>query len=266
MAVHFEQHPLAPSVIGTAEIITAMTREQMSDYFQAHYGPEAMVLSMAGKFDFDHAVAEAERLYGHWAGTTPSATTRSPSTAASAWAMTDPKLSRAYAVGMMPGPSAQDEDRFAARVLADIVGESDGSRFYWALVDNALCEDADFGFYPHDRTGSFYVSLQTSPERVDEVLSIAQAELARVRENITDDEVLRATNKLATTATVGGESPMSRMRGIGANWLYTGEYRSVEDDLATLASLDRRAIDNMVGKYPFDPMTIVTLSPAEVMA
>ena len=42
-------------------------------------------------------------------------------------------------------------------------GDSDGSRFYWALVDNAIAEDADFGFYPHDASGSFYVALTTDP-------------------------------------------------------------------------------------------------------
>lgn len=262
MAVHFEHHPLGPSVIGTADVITAMTRDQMAEYFRERYGPSSMVLSMAGKFDFDHAIAEAEHLYGHWRGTSPEREYPISFHSGLRVPMTDPKLSRAYVVGMMPGPSAQDEDRFAARVMADIIGEADGSRLYWALVDNALCEDADFGFYPHDRTGSFYLSLQTDPDRIDEVLAIAQAELARVRGDITDDEVLRARNKLATSSTVGGESPMSRMRALGSNWLYTGEYRSVEDDLTTLAKLDRAAIQAMLEKYPFDPMTIVTLSPA----
>src|SRR5947209_11311717 len=62
-------------------------------------------------------------------------------------------------MGMTPGPSAQDDRRFAARVLSDVIGDSDGSRFYWALVDPAIAEDADFGFYPHDGSGSFYISL-----------------------------------------------------------------------------------------------------------
>ena len=58
-------------------------------------------------------------------------------------------------------------------MLADVIGDSDGSRFYWALVDNAIAEDADFGFYPHDACGSFYIALTTDPERSDEALDIA---------------------------------------------------------------------------------------------
>ena len=81
-------------------------------------------------------------------------------------------------------PQRQDERRFAARVLADVIGDSDGSRFYWALVDNAIAEDADFGFYPHDACGSFYISLLTEPERTDQALDIAMKELDRVKEDI----------------------------------------------------------------------------------
>src|SRR5438045_8352563 len=91
--------------------------------------------------------------------------------------LSDPKLSRCYTMAMTPGPSAQDERRFAARVLSDVIGDSDGSRLYWALVDNAIAEEADFGFYPHDGCGSFYLSLTTAPERTQQALVLAMKEL-----------------------------------------------------------------------------------------
>src|SRR3712207_8164702 len=85
-------------------------------------------------------------------------------------------------MGMTPGPSAQDDDRFAARVLADVIGDADGSRFYWALVDNAIAEDADFGFYPHDGCGSFYLALTTDPDRSAQALDIALKELHKAKD------------------------------------------------------------------------------------
>ena len=97
--------------------------------------------------------------------------------------MTDAKLNRQYTMGMTPGPSAQDDRRYAAKRAGGRGGGfADGSRFYWALVDNAIAEDADFGFYPHDGCGSFYVALTTEPDRSDKALDIAlEAELERVK-------------------------------------------------------------------------------------
>src|SRR5205814_6462618 len=177
--------------------------------------------------------------------------------------MVDAKLNRSYTMGMTPGPSAQDERRFAARVLSDVIGDSDGSRFYWALVDNAIAEDADFGFYPHDLCGSFYVSLINDPDRTDEALGIALNELEKVKTDLNDDEVDRAKNKIASSLILSGEVPLGRMRSIGGQWIYNREYRSLEQDMTTLMALSVGSLQQLMTDFPFDPMTIVTLGPGE---
>jgi len=164
-------------------------------------------------------------------------------------------------MGMTPGPSAQDERRFAAKVLSDVVGDSDGSRFYWALVDNAIAEDADFGFYPHDGSGSFYIALVTEPDRADKALDIAMKELQRVKTDLNSDEVERAKNKIASSLVLQGEVPLGRMRSIGGHWIYNKEYRSLEQDMATLTAITPASLKQLLHDFPFDPMTIVTLGP-----
>src|SRR5258706_13541664 len=123
-------------------------------------------------------------------------------------------------MGSTAVPSAQDERRFAARVLADVIGDSDGSRFYWALVDNAIAEEADFGFYPHDALGSFYLSLINDPTRTDQCLDMALKELQKVKTDLNNDEVERAKNKIASSIVLQGEIPLGRMRAIGGPWVY----------------------------------------------
>jgi len=177
--------------------------------------------------------------------------------------LSDPKLNRQYTMGMTPGPSAQDDRRFAARVLSDVIGDSDGSRFYWALVDNAIAEDADFGFYPHDMCGSFYISLTTDPERTAQALEIAQKELNRAKEDLNDDEVERAKNKIASSLVLSGEVPIGRMRSIASQWIYNRQYRSLEKDMATLNAVTTDSLRALMRDFPFDPMTIVTLGPGK---
>jgi predicted Zn-dependent peptidase len=177
--------------------------------------------------------------------------------------MKDAKLNRQYVMGMTPGPSAQDDRRFAARVLSDVVGDSEGSRFYWALVDNAIAEDADFGFYPHDACGSFYIALTTDPERSDQALDIALKELEKVKTDINDDEIERAKNKIASALVLSGEIPVGRMRSIGGQWMYNKQYRSLEQDMATLNSVTKGSLQQLMRDFPFDPMTIVSLGPGE---
>lgn len=261
MEVHFDHHPLGLSVLGSAETISRMQRDEMAAYFASHYGPGNMVLAVTGQFDFDEIVRLADKHYGHWPRVSTQRNYSDPVYQPRRVALADPKLNRHYLMAMTPGPSAQDERRFAARVLSDVIGDAEGSRFYWALVDNAIAEEADFGFYPHDRAGSFFFTLVTDPDRAGQALEIARKELERVKDDLSDDEVERAKTKIATGIVLGGEVPLGRVSALGSQWLYNGDYRSVEQDLQTLMAITPASLKQLMRDFPFDPLTIVALGP-----
>ena len=262
MELHFAGHPLGMSILGPADTIRALKRDQMVDYFTARYGPGNTILALTGKMDFDEAVGLAEKYCGAWEPKTADRPATKIAITSSRHDLTDAKLNRHYTMALTPGPSAQDDRRFAARVLADVLGDSEGSRMYWALVDPAIAEDADFGFYPHDAIGSFYLSLVADPDKSAKALDIALNELKRVKDDLSEEEVERARNKIASSLVLGGESPLGRMRAIGNQWIYTGEYRSLDQDMATLLAVTPASLKQLLDEYTFDPMTIVTLGPS----
>jgi predicted Zn-dependent peptidase len=261
MQAHFGTHPLSRSVLGTIGSITKLERNQMADYFGRHYGPENMVLSVTGRLEFPKVVELADKYCGEWDRAEFTRAKAEPKFKPSKREMTDAKLSRKYTMAMTPGPSAQDERRFAARVLADVIGDSEGSRFYWSLVDNAIAEEADFGFYPHDGCGSFYVALVTEPDRAEKAMNIATKELKKIRADLSADEVERAKNKISSSIVLQGEAPMGRMRAMASQWVYGGDYRSLELDMQTLAGLNVDSLRSLFDDFPLDQMTVVTLGP-----
>jgi len=263
MEVHFGNHPLSMSILGSAESIQRLKRDQMERYFRGRYGPGNMVLAVTGRLDFAEVVKLAEKYCGSWPHVDAPRQQPQPMYKPHKVDLSDPKLNRQYTMGMTPGPSQQDDRRFAARVLSDVIGDSDGSRLYWALVDNAIAEEADFGFYPHDGCGSFYLALTTAPERTEQALTIAMAELEKAKGDLKDDEVERAKNKIASSLVLSGEVPLGRMRSIGSQWMYNREYRSLEKDMATLMAVNTDSLRKLMKEFPFDPMTIVTLGPGE---
>jgi predicted Zn-dependent peptidase len=222
-----------------------------------------MVLAVTGQMNFDEIVKLAEKYMGAWKPVDAPRVQAPPMYKPQRHTLTDAKLNRQYTMGMTPGPSAQDDRRFAARILSDVIGDGDGSRFYWALVDNAIAEDADFSFYPHDACGSFFISLVTDPKRTEQAMGIALKELEKVKLDIKEDEVERAKNKIASSLILSGEVPLGRMRSIGGQWIYNKEYRSLEADMATLLAVNVDSLRSLMKDFPFDPMTIVSLGPGE---
>ena len=99
--------------------------------------------------------------------------------------------------------------------------------------------------------------------RTQKALDIALKELEKAKTDLKDDEVERAKNKIASSLVLQGEIPVGRMRSIGGQWIYNKQYRSLEQDMATLQAVNKASLEQLMRDFPFDPMTIVSLGPGE---
>ncbi len=261
---HYADHGLGYRVLGTADTVTALTAEQMRAYFNQRYSPDNLVVSAAGRVDFHKLCADLEERCGGWSPADAARAYTDPAEQDKRIGLKQASVSRHYLAMLCPGPSAQDEMRYPAKVLADVLGDSDGSRLYWALVDPGLADEADFSFWPHDRAGAFMAYASCDPGRAEAVEAKLFATLDMVQGagfDINADEVQRAVNKLATRATLQGERPAGRMQALGAQWMYHGRYVPLDEELGRLMAVTVDDIQVVVGRYIFSPRTVVTLGP-----
>jgi predicted Zn-dependent peptidase len=258
---YFGEHPLSYRVLGTADSIKALRAGQMRSYFEHRYSPDNITLAAAGRVDFKKLVDDVSRIAGHWRPTGAGRHYVEPVVQANERAISDPKLNRHYMAMMCPGPSAQDERRYTAKVLADVLGDSEGSRIYWALVDPGLADEADFSYLPYDRTGAFFAFTSCDPARAAQVEGILLKTLDGYVDTVQVDEIERAKNKLATIATLQGENPGGRMRGLGGQWTYLGEYRSLAEELEHIMAVTPDDVRELLREMPFKPRAVVRLGP-----
>ena len=262
MQDHFGVHPMAQSILGPKESIAALQRDQMKAYFDAHYGPGNMALAVAGNLDFDQFLGEVQKACASWPHIDVTRAYPKPGLVPNKRHITDTKLKRHYIAMICPGPSAQDDQRFAAQVFSDVMGDPDGSRFYWALVEPGLADEADFSFYPHDGIGSFFAGASCDPARAAQVEEIMIAEMKKaVRYALTEQEISRSRTKIETGSVLQGELPLGRMRNILGRWIYNHEYRTLEQDLEILSGVNLTGIKDMLANYQLSPLTITTLGP-----
>ncbi len=264
MEDHFGSHPMAQSILGSKESITALSQQQMRDYFDRHYGPGNMVLAAAGQINFDELVRLTDQACGRWPSIAVERRYPPLTPSARRHHIRDEKLKRHYICMLCRGPSAQDLERFSAAVLADVIGDHDGSRFFWSLIEPGLAEEADFSTFPHDGLGSFYAYASCDPAKADLVEETMIRELGRVRsEGVAEDEIARSKTKISTSTVMSGELPLGRMRNLCSQWIYNREFRTLEQDLAELEKVNLPSIGDLLTKYPFEPLTITTLGPGD---
>jgi len=167
-----------------------------------------------------------------------------------------------YVLQLADGPASEDDDRYAAKLLATIVGDDSGSRLYWELVDSGLAETASLGHYEYQGVGMLFTWMSCAPEdaadnfrRLNEVYRGAEAK------GVNAEELRQARSKLKARVVLGGERPRNRLFNVGGNWLQRREYRSVANDLATVDAVTLNEVHAVLAKYPLSRATTVTIGP-----
>lgn len=261
-AVFFGKHPLGNSVLGTVESVTNLSVDAMRSYFERRYSPDNISVVATGNIDFDDLIATAEQCCGQWS---PSKSRRKIEPAkghSEIDCIHKDGAVQEYLIQLALGPGAEDEDRFAAKLLATVLGDDSGSRLYWELIDTGLADHASVGHYDYQGTGLFMVYLSCAPEQAADNLKRVEDIFADVESNgISDSELQQAKQKLQSRVVLSGEKPRGRLFSVGGNWTQRREYRSVRDDLDAVAAVNVNNLRDVLTKYPLSRNTTTAIGP-----
>jgi predicted Zn-dependent peptidase len=263
--LYFGDHPLGHSILGTAESVGALTRDQMHTYFVHRYVAPNITVVAAGNFDWQALVLLLDKHCGRWdGGPALRESIRAACGTGKFEVLTRGKVTQEHVFLVSPGPAADSPQRYAADTLAMILGDDSGSRLYWALIDPGKAESADASFHEYEGTGSFFTSFSGEPGRTEENLAIVLDLLGQAqRSGVTEDELRQAKNKILSRVVRGSERPMGRMQAIGMAWSYLHEYRDVDDELRAFEAVTLQDIRAVLDQYPLDQVTTLALGPLE---
>ncbi|MHC4414230.1 MAG: M16 family metallopeptidase [Planctomycetota bacterium] len=258
MEAYYRAFPLSHRVLGTRQTIECLTRRQMLEYFGLRYSADNTTVALAGRLDFDEM---RERLTGHcgrWEATQADRRHPTIDITSDELEIRSQKVTRHYAIMATPAPSAQDERRYAAALLAQILGSSEGSRLYWALVETGLAEEVRAQYEGHDGVGEFIVYWTCSADEADTVQRVVYEQIDELVNSLTEEDLGRIRSKVATAATLQGELPAGRMQRLGRLWTYLDGYRSLEEELRRINAV---TLDDLQAVYLSTIISAVAASP-----
>jgi predicted Zn-dependent peptidase len=260
--LHMGKHPLAKSVLGTSQSVGDLTPEQMRDYFTSRYGAENVFVAAAGKVDFDALVEQVAKRCSDWKSHEAKREVPRSNSELSFEVVHRPTATQEYVLQLADAPASEDDDRYAAKLLATVVGDDSGSRMYWELTDAGLAESAVLGHYEYLGAGMFYTWLACEPEQVEENLNRLRGIYAQVEmDGISEEELNQAKNKVKARVVLGSERPQNRLFNVGGNWLQRHEYRTVSDDLKSLDEVTVASVRDVLKRYPLSRVTTITVGP-----
>jgi len=266
-AAFYGSHPLGHSVLGTVRTITDLSVEMMRGYFRRRYCPGNIVLAAAGRIDFDALVECARRCCGDWEPVDSPRAVPAAEPHAGFRVIRKEIATQQYTLELAQGPAAGDDDRFAAKLLATVLGDDSGSRLYWELVDPGLAEHVSLSHCEYQGAGMMMTYMSCEPDRAaDNMRRILDVYRRAEAEGVTAEELQQAKSKVSSRIVLSSERPRGRLFVVASDWVYRKEYRSVADDLDTLAAVGTGDLEAVLLKYPLTRNNTITIGPLADLA
>lgn len=266
-AALFAGHPVAAPVIGTEQTITDMNRSQIAGYYRRRYTPDKMVVSVAGGVDHGEVVRWVRKAFGPRltadVAPQPPRVGRGRVSAAADVLVVERDIEQAHLCVGVPAPGRTDPDRYAMSVLAAALGGGMSSRLFRTIrEDHGLAYSCYAATSGYADVGSFSVYAGCQPENLGTVAGLIDVELQAVAEHgLETAELARVHGQLAGNLVLGLEDNESRMSRIGKNLLVRSDYRSVAQELESIAAVRADEVAALAGRLLTQPLTAAVVGP-----
>jgi zinc protease len=199
MATVFAGHPYAITASGVRESLRDLAVDQVKARAEAMLTRTGLVLAAVGDIDAAELARQLDRSFGGLpAGAAlPSLPDWKPPTRARTVSIERPVPQSSMLIAL-PGILREDPDWHAALVMARVLGGGQQSRLFNEVREKrGLAYSISAGLREQEKAALLVVSTGSANERVAQSLEVIRAELARMRDGATDQELADARTYLS---------------------------------------------------------------------
>ena len=243
----FGSHALGRPVIGTAEVISTVSRRALAAYHRGMYTGANIVVSAAGNLTHDRLLALLQRFERESASPSRSAPrVRRPLVHTPPPGLRfERKDTEQYHLCLgAPGISRSDRRRFAASILDAILGGSASSRLFQEIREKRGMAYSVYSFASqYTDTGLVGVYVGTREENLATCVEICSEQIADVAAgNLRAGELKRAKESLKGRIMLSMESTSNRMSRLGKSVITDTELMTFDRIFAEIDAVDVDAV------------------------
>jgi predicted Zn-dependent peptidase len=230
-AAYFPNHPLGRPIEGTRETISSFNHEAIAAYHASDFSPSNLVVAAAGNVEHDQLVELVNKSFPNSNGALGVLVEDTPEPATPILIEQKKELEQAHLIIAAPWPDAKSSDRYAASLLASVIGGGTSSRLWQKIrEERGLAYSVGAGGNTFSDVGVFTIYAGTSPEHLDEVLDLSLEEMRRiVEEGVTPEELELVKDQSLSLLLLGLESSSARAGGLARQEIIHGRRISPEE-------------------------------------
>ena len=245
--VAYPDQAIGRFILGTVERVTNMSSDDLRAYMTTHYSAPAMVVAGAGRIDHDKLV---DIVADAFSGLPPAQDSEPDAARYTAGEFRETRdLEQVHFVIGFDGLAHDDDDFYATHVLSTLLGGGMSSRLFQEIRENRGLAYTVHTFSASYRDGGLFgVYAGTGAEHLDELVDVTAVEIAKVTQDVTEEEVVRARNQLKAGMMMSLESCSNRCEQLGRQLHIFGRPLSLREIVANVDAIDRTAVINVANR------------------
>jgi processing peptidase subunit beta len=263
----FRGHPLGYTILGPAENIKSITRDDLLTYQKSHYTGGRMVVAGAGGIPHSELVQYAQEFFGGVPASTPEGLPQ-PYKQAAYFTGSDinvrydsmPKATIAFG---FPVAGWNDADHIPLQVIQQMLGSYNKATAFGnaghsgsELVAKVGSQDLAYSFHTfntqYSDTGLFGISACAHEHTVEQLMDICFYEITRLSYEVSHVTLETAKNQLKTTLLTHLDSNDKLCEDIGRHMLQYNRHIHLSEMFERIDAVDETAIKNCAKRFFYD--------------
>jgi len=240
----YGDHPLGWDIVRTKERIKTLRRDDLVRFWQRHYTPDNIVVSVAGRTEPEKTASLIRRHLGEMKGKKDDGWLEIKETQTRpASKVHSRKIDQTHlCLGVRTFIHAAHKDCYALQVLNTVLGGNTSSRLFIKVREKlGLAYAIDSGCETFLDTGTFLTQAAVDVKNTERAIRAILEEFRQIREHLVSiEELKRAKNYLAGKIALGLENSSGVAYSLGRQELLLRKIESPDETIKKIKAVTRR--------------------------
>lgn len=278
-ATAFQASPLGRTILGSADNVRKITRNDLQTYIDTHYTAPRMVVAASGAIDHDAFVQLVERSFGGLPSNATSAkelVAENPSKfTGSEVRIRNDDLPLTHFALSYKGASWTDPDAVALMVMQAMLGSWNkaagggkalGSELAQKVASNDLAESFMAFNTNYSDTGLFGLYACAKPDHLDDLAWAMMHETTRLVYRVAEDDVVRARNQIKASILLHLDGSTAVAEDIGRQMLTFGRRIPLAEMFARIDAVDVETVKRVAERFLMDKdLAVTAIGPTQFL-
>lgn len=251
------------SSYGSQEGLEALTAESVAADYKARVSPNGMIISVAGGITFDEVIEQINLHFGDWQG--PAIAMPAVSVNAPSYSHIASESSQTQIGLVFPSVSPNNIERYKENMALNVLSGGMASRLFSEVREKRGLVYSVSAFRRTVKDYGYTMAYAgTTPERANETLTVLLAELERLHEGVTGEELERARTGVLSNLVMQGESSGARASSSSRSTFLLGKPSSLAEVKAVIDAITLDEVNAYLASKEKPKPTIMSLGQNEL--